>query len=252
MAQNTSWQNVHRWYAESVGNRGQYYHEHVVLPGALKLLALNEHSKLLDVGCGQGVLSRQIPKETFYVGIDAAQGLVDEARRLDRRPNHRFFVTDATQPYPFEENDFTHAAILLALQNMQKGDVCIQNTASHLRHNGKLLLVLNHPCFRIPRQSGWGIDATKKLQYRRVDRYLSPIMIPITMNPGQKEKSPVTWSFHFPLHTYFTWLNSAGMAVTAIEEWASDKESDGKAAKMENRSRAEFPLFLAILAQKLR
>jgi len=37
--------------------------------------------------------------------------------------------------------------------------------------------------------------------------------------------------------------------IEKIEEWASDKDSVGKAAKMENRARAEIPLFMAIQAK---
>jgi hypothetical protein len=45
-------------------------------------------------------------------------------------------------------------------------------------------------------------------------------------------------------------LKDAGFAIDVIEEWTSDKESEGRAARMENRSRSEFPLFLAIKAFK--
>jgi hypothetical protein len=45
-------------------------------------------------------------------------------------------------------------------------------------------------------------------------------------------------------------LRNAGFVITRIEEWTSDKESEGKAAKQENRARAEFPLFMAIQALK--
>jgi hypothetical protein len=41
------------------------------------------------------------------------------------------------------------------------------------------------------------------------------------------------------------------MAVELIEEWYSDKTSEGSQAKRENRARTEFPLFLAISSFKL-
>ena len=45
-------------------------------------------------------------------------------------------------------------------------------------------------------------------------------------------------------------LQQAGFVIQLIEEWGSDKSSVGSAARMENRSRQEFPLFLALKAIK--
>jgi len=41
------------------------------------------------------------------------------------------------------------------------------------------------------------------------------------------------------------------MLVNDLEEWTSNKLSVGKAAKSENRARAEFPLFLALRSVKI-
>jgi uncharacterized protein involved in response to NO len=76
---------------------------------------------------------------------------------------------------------------------------------------------------------------------------MSPLKIPVDMHPGQRG-GPLTWSFHQPLEYYTKLLAAHGFVITALEEWTSDKESTGKARHMENRSRSEFPLFLAIRA----
>jgi hypothetical protein len=49
-----------------------------------------------------------------------------------------------------------------------------------------MVLLLTHPCFRVPRQSGWGWDEQRKLQYRRVDRYLTPSVSRCMPTLGQK------------------------------------------------------------------
>jgi SAM-dependent methyltransferase len=257
---NTSWHKVGKWYNEKVGYYGSYYHEHVVLPGVIRLLKLNPNSSLLDLGCGQGVLARQISKSVKYLGIDAAASLITFAKKVDHNPNHQFIVGDVTQPLPATDK-FTHAAIILALQNIESPALAIANAASHLVSGGKLIIVLNHPAFRIPRQSSWGIDENSKLQYRRENIYMSPLKIPVSMHPGQGNGPPrlpapdrrdggqVTWSFHQPLSAYTKILADNHFVIEIFEEWTSDKESVGKAGKMENRSRAEFPLFLAILAR---
>lgn len=248
----TSWQSVGRQYDKSVGDAGHYYHQNVVLPGAVRLLRLNETkgASVLELGCGQGVLARRLPPNTVYLGVDNASTLIDSAKRQDRDPAHRYVTADATKPIPADKKDFTHGAIILALQNMNPGEAAINNLGKHLRPGGRAVIVLNHPCFRIPRQSGWGVDEANKQQFRKVNRYLSPMNIPIQANPSQGARSAMTMSFHHPLADYFRWLSAAGFAVDALEEWASDKTSEGKAARMENLARAEIPLFLSLSAVK--
>lgn len=246
----TSWQPVSDWYKSSVGDQGHYYHQHVVLPETLRLLNLQADSSLLDLGCGQGVLARSIPETVYYQGLDAAKSLITYAKERAKNELHHFTVADVTRvTIPIQKKDFTHATIILALQNMNNDLGALKNAAAHLQVGGKLAIVLNHPCFRIPRQSSWGVDEAKKTQYRRVDRYFSPLEIPIAAHPGQPN-SATTLSFHRPLQHYFQILNTSGFAVTNLEEWTSDKQSIGKAAKMENRGRREFPLFLTLVAIK--
>ncbi|QQG41708.1 MAG: class I SAM-dependent methyltransferase [Candidatus Woesebacteria bacterium] len=266
--QNTSWQKVAPWYNRITDQgRGHYYHQHVVIPGVLRLLDLNsknlnQESKVLDLACGNGVLAKSLPKSVKYTGIDIAEDLVKTAKNEDKNYNHRYLVGDVTKPEGLAprslgEVGFTHATIILALQNISDPKSVIENAARHLipspakplAEAGKLLIVLNHPAFRIPRQSSWGIDEARKIQYRRVDKYMSPMEIPINMNPSDKN-SQVTMSYHFPLSDYSKMLKDAGFVINLIEEWTSDKESEGRARRMENRSRDEIPLFMTILATK--
>ncbi|MCX6816858.1 MAG: class I SAM-dependent methyltransferase [Candidatus Beckwithbacteria bacterium] len=244
----TSWQKDSRWYSELTAGSGHYYHEHIVLGGVLKLLNLNSKSKILDLACGAGVLARRLAPAISYTGIDLSPNLIESAKRSDKNTHHQYLVADVSKPLSVAQ-DFTHATLILSLQNIKTPACVITNAGKHLIKNGTLVIVLNHPCFRIPRQSSWGIDEANKLQYRRINRYLSPLEIPIQMHPGQRHSS-VTWSFHQPLSVYSQMLASAGFVIQLIEEWTSDKSSEGGAAKMENRSRSEFPLFLTIKAIK--
>lgn len=238
-----------KWYDRIVGESGHYYHQSVIFPNLIRLLDLNSASKVLDLGCGQGILARQIPKEISYTGIDFSKPLIQTAKEY-KNPNAYFLVADICKPLPLEKRDFTHATILLALQNVAHPEKALQAASHHLIKGGSLFLVLNHPCFRIPRQSHWGIDEQKKIQYRRIDRYLSPLKIPVLTNPGKGQKSEQTFSFHHSLSDISKFLHNSGFCISLIEEWTSDKKSTGKTAVMENRARLEFPLFLAIKAKK--
>ncbi|MCI5053153.1 MAG: class I SAM-dependent methyltransferase [Simkaniaceae bacterium] len=235
----TSFEEVCNWYDKIVSGKGHYYHKEVVFPNLLKMLDLKAGDALLDLGCGQGVFSRVIPKKVDYCGVDLSKGLISEAKK--RSPNAKFHVKDATKPFDLKSH-FSHAVCILAAQNMNHFEGLVDNASNHLKVGGKFYLVLNHPCFRIPRQTHWGVDETKKMQYRRIESYMSEMEIPIQLNPG------TTLSYHSPLSSYFTVLAQRGFATLRVEEWCSNKRSSGKMAKMENRARREIPLFLTIEA----
>jgi SAM-dependent methyltransferase len=227
---NTSWHKVGKW-------DNQYFENHIIGPGVVRLLALKPGDALLDLACGTGWLAKKIPHGVSYAGLDLVKG------------------QDITKPLTVA-NNFSHAAIILALQNIEHPALAIQNAAEHLVAGGKLIIVLNHPAFRIPRQSSWGIDEGSKLQYRRENIYMSALKIPITMHPACPPSlrsgvsgRGITWSFHYPLSAYTKMLSDNHFVIETLEEWTSDRESVGKAGRMENRSRAEFPLFLAIAAK---
>ncbi len=246
----TSWENSSNWYNQIVGEEGQYYHQKVVIPKIIGLLELKENESLLDLGCGQGILGRAISEKSDYVGIDVSPSLVEFAKKMDRSDKHAYKVADATKKLPIDKDDFDKAAIVLALQNMADSLGAIQNAGSRLRDGGKLVIVLNHPYFRIPKQSGWLTDQVKRIQYRWVMKYMSELKVPIVTNPG-KDDSEETWTFHKPLSKYTEEIQKSGMMIEKIEEWVSDKKSTGTMAEAENTARREIPMFMAIVCRKI-
>jgi ubiquinone/menaquinone biosynthesis C-methylase UbiE len=248
--ENSSWQKVSKWYNQSVGDEGHYYHQHIIMPNLKRILNLKDNESLLDLACGQGVLERNMSKGIEYIGVDLASNLIREAIDKKTNPKHKFLLADVSKDLPINKTDFDAGAIVLALQNIKKPFGVIRNFAKHLKIDGKLVIVLNHPIFRIPRHSSWGEDITNnKIQYRRIDDYMTPLEIPIIANPGKRE-SENTWSYHYPLSAYSEMLFDNGFVIEKIEEWISDKKSTGSNAKVEDKARKEFPLFMAIIARK--
>jgi len=248
---NSSWENVNKWYQTLVGEKGHYYHQRVIFPKLKKLLELDSKKPkaILDLACGEGVFSRILPKTATYVGCDLSPSLIRQAKKLSKNPAHQFFVADVTKPLRLPDETFDSVVFILALQDIKQADRAIQNASKALKKGGTLAIVINHPCFRIPRQTSWEIDEGQNLQYRRINHYLTPLEIPIQTRPSKGEKSPQVFSYHRPLSLYFQWLAKYGFCTLGVEEWISDKKSTGKKAKMENRARQEFPLFMAILAR---
>ncbi|SKB01500.1 Methyltransferase domain-containing protein [Prosthecobacter debontii] len=245
----TSWEKSADWYDRILGERGSELYQAVVIPQALDLLQPQRGEFILDLGCGQGVFSRAMAdKGAKVTGVDAAPTLIAKARTYQSRTPIRYYDRDAAELGGLGE--FDAASAILCLQNMEHLDKVIAATAAVLKPGGRMLWVLNHPAFRIPRQTSWGHEEERKIQYRRVDAYSSTLGIPITMHPG-KADSESTVSFHRSLETLTATGFAAGLSMVGLKEWYSHKESQpGPRARAENRARKEFPLFLAMLWRK--
>lgn len=247
MKQDTSWNKIGKWYTNIVGEKGHYYHRQVIIPNVKRLMNLKKGDTIIDLACGQGILSRYIPDDIDYLGIDSARYLIEEARKSDNNPKHHYGIADISQEMPFKE-DYNWVTIILALQNVKSPFKVIRNAAKLLKKNGRLLIVLNHPAFRIPKHSSWTVEPT--IQQRKIDSYMSPMQIPIDSSPYDKRDNKISWSFHYPISAFSEMLYDNGFLIEKLEEWVSDKKSTGAKAQVEDKARREFPLFLAILAVK--
>ena len=250
-ASTTDWGDVADWYDKLVGESGSEYHREVVLPGVLRLLALKQGERVLDVACGQGVLCRILRERGAEVtGVDAAAELVRAAR--ERGPvDIAYHVADARELGFLPEGTFDAASCVLAIQNIHPIQGVFTGAARALRPGGRLVIVMMHPAFRGAKETSWGWDDKQNVQYRRVDRYLLPRKTPITTHPG-KDPGLYTWTFHKPIEAYVKALRNAGLLIDAIEEWPSHKTStSGPRAAAENAARKEIPMFMTIRSLKI-
>ncbi len=245
----TSWGGVSDWYDELLETDPDSYQEKVIAPNLMRLLGPKAGMHVLDIACGQGFFSRKFAAAGARVtGADISKELIERARQ--RSPEIEFHAAPAHR-LAFAKNGAFHAAtIVLAIQNIEDMHAAFAEAYRALAPDGRLLLVLNHPAFRIPKRSSWGFDQTEQSQYRRVDGYLSPSVSKIDMHPGAN-KHEQTVSYHRSLQDFFKALHKTGFAVTRLEEWISHKKSQaGPRQKAEDAARKEIPLFMAIEASK--
>ena len=256
----TDWGGVADWYDQLVGEAGSEYHREVVLPGVLRLLAPQPGERMIDVAGGQGELARLLAGKGVEVTcVDAARELIAAARERQATaiptasapPPIQYLVGDARDLSFLRAGDFDGAACVLAIQNIHPIQPVCDTVARLLRPWGRFVIVMMHPAFRGPKETAWGWDADKQVQYRRVDRYLLPRKTPIVAHPG-KDPGTYTWTFHKPLEAYARALRNAGLLIDAIEEWPSHKTSEpGPRAAAENRARQEIPMFMAVRALRV-
>lgn len=247
----TGWDPVAAWYDKLVGEAGSDYHQNVILPATLKLLAPQKGEAVIDVCCGQGVLVKPLLGAEIgkFTGVDASPRLIAAAKtRHGGEARVRFITADACVPGAWADGTHDAATCLMAVHDVPDPAGMFRNVAKALKPGGRVVIVMMHPCFRIPRQSHWGWDADQKIQYRRLDRYGSAHEIEITTHPG-REASQQTIFHHRPLADLLNAIGVGGLAVTGSEELYSHRRSQaGPFSKAEHRAAQEFPMFLALKA----
>lgn len=252
----TSWGGVAEWYDELVEGSPDSFQAKVILPNLLRIVDPKPGMTVVDVACGQGYFSRAFAeKGADVVGTDISKELIEAAKKHPVVGEIAFDVA-ASDKLEFISYDVADVVtIILALQNIEKLSETIVEAARILKTDGRLVFVLNHPSFRIPKRSSWEWEkkAAGEVQYRRLDAYMSDIGSEIDMTPGEKDmqKKKITLSFHRPLQTYFKALSKSGFAVTRLEEWISHRTSKpGPRSSEEDRMRKEIPMFVCIEARK--
>jgi SAM-dependent methyltransferase len=249
----TSWDPLAQWYNGWVGEEGSEHHREVAIPALLSLLDPQPDEEILDLGAGQGVLAPYIAAAgARYTGVDASPRLLQIARRRDIE-GVRFVHGDAARLSrlpELREAGFDAVVFLLSIQDMDPLEDVLASAAWALKPGGRLCMLLTHPAFRVPRQSGWGWDDSRKLHYRRVDRYLTSLAVPMKSAPGNKRF--VTRSFHRPLERYINGLGGAGMLVERMMEVPAHRvHSPPERKGAVDRARREIPLFLGLRARKV-
>jgi ubiquinone/menaquinone biosynthesis C-methylase UbiE len=254
-APSSGWDAVADWYDRLVGESGHDYHRHVIVPCALRMLAMQPGESLADVCCGQGVLIRPMLASgvSRYLGVDASEKLIASARQRHGGDSPvRLMAADASVEGAWADGSYDASVCLMAVHDVADLDGLFLNMARSLKQGGRAVIVMMHPCFRIPKRTHWGFDNEQKIQYRRMDRYATSEEIPVMTHPS-RPKDGTTVFHHRPLAPLITALGAAGLAVQACEEPVSHRRSQGGGpfSRAEHKAAEEFPLFLALKAVRI-
>lgn len=247
----TSWGNVASWYDEYLSDEDSYQQQ-VILPNILRIVDPQKGQRILDLACGQGFFSAHLAASGAQImGVDISAELIATAKKKIRVPNVVFEVSSAHKLGFLKDKSFDTVISVLATQNIKELDETFAECQRVLKPGGRLVLVLNHPAFRVPQASDWQYDEKEKRQGRVIYKYLSEAQVKIDMHPGSHKKV-FTYSFHRPLQVFVKWLTKRGFAITKLEEWTSHKKSQkGPRAQAEDASRKEIPLFMCLEATQI-
>lgn len=117
-----------------------------ILPRLFELLGDVVGRRVLDAGCGDGVLARFLAARGAKVtGIDISPRLIETARRLDLADQITYQVADLTRPWPGRAGSFDAVASCLVLNDLEDYRGFAATLGAVLKPGGRLVLAFNNP-----------------------------------------------------------------------------------------------------------
>jgi SAM-dependent methyltransferase len=195
----------------------------------------------LDLGCGEGRLSRDLNALGHrMVAVDASPTMVAAAREADPELDVR--VADAAE-LPFEDAAFDLVVAFMSLQDVDDLEGAIREAARVLEREGSLCLAVVHPFNSAGRFAGGDPDSAFVVE----GSYLERSFYADNLARGGLEITFV--SAHRPIQAYTDALADAGLLVERLRE---TDVPDHALRRPHSRRWQRLPLFLHVRALKPR
>jgi 2-polyprenyl-3-methyl-5-hydroxy-6-metoxy-1,4-benzoquinol methylase len=226
------WDSLH-------GDSGNKFHRALVLPAVEKLLALQTGERVLDVACGNGVMSRRLAELGAKVtATDFSPKLIERARRRGQSAGEPidYRVVDAVDEnalIALGEGQFDAIVCTMALMDMPVIDPLFRSARRLLTPDGRFVFATAHPAFNssnpifvaeLEDRDGEEIIAHSL----KIKAYLD---IPPVKAVGASNEPAPHFYYHRPLHELLGSAFAAGFVLDALEEPAFSPE-DGDPTRL--------------------
>lgn len=250
------WDSKAAFWDERMGE-GNLFQQVLVGPTSERLLELRADELVLDVACGNGVMSRRLARSgARVVATDFSATFLERARA--RAPEYagriEYVLADATdraQLLALGEARFDAAVCNMALQDMTTIEPLLLALAQLLKPAGRFVFSIPHPAFSIPAGSTLTLEEADRdgelveIRAVKIDAYLH---VPAAKGVGMPGESAAHYYFHRPLGELLGACFAAGFVLDALEEPAFGPEHQSKRAL----SWANFRNIPPVLVARLR
>ncbi len=205
------WDQNSSWWSGQYTTRYDADYEDVILPFVRD--ALSGFRKIIDIGGGEGRLSRHLIEQNGSEVICTDFSLPQLRASEAQNPSPDLVQAEVAR-LPFGDAVFDAAVACLVLEHVLEFIEAIEEISRVIRSNGRLVLVLNHPAMQTP-ESGLVFDhiAEPPTRYWRVSEYLLE-----TSHFEEVEKGVFLPFEHRPISKYINTLIESGFTIERLYE----------------------------------
>lgn len=150
-----AWNVNAKFWDERMGEGNDFVNV-LQMPAIARLLPIKAGERVLDIGCGNGLMSRRLAAQgAEVVAFDFAAEMIAHARERTREYKDRitYLVLDATDEsalLKLGEGSFDAALSNMALFDMAEIKPLFRALARLLKPDGRFVFTMMHPCFNNP------------------------------------------------------------------------------------------------------
>ena len=193
--------------------------------------------KTLDLGCGEGRLSRDLKRRGHdVVGVDASPAMLSAAQEAD--PHIVTHLADAAD-LPFDDCSFDCVVAFMSLQDVDDLTGAIREAARVLEPGGRFCMAIVHPVNSAGEFAGDAGDSPFVIS----GSYLAESFYEDNLVRDGLEITFV--SAHRPLQTYTDAISGAGLLIERLREPAVPESA---ITRPRSRRWQRLPLFLHLRA----
>ncbi|MGH9094829.1 MAG: class I SAM-dependent methyltransferase, partial [Acidimicrobiales bacterium] len=164
------WEVNAGWWADRFTDGADAEYTEQILP--LAAAQLTGARRVLDVGCGEGQISRLaagLPGVERVLGVDPTWAQLGLAAT---RGGGVLVARAGAESLPFPSSSFDAVVACLVFEHIDGVDRALAEVGRVLAPGGRVVFMLNHPLLQTP-GSGWIDDTILEEQYWRIGPYLT-------------------------------------------------------------------------------
>lgn len=238
-----AWETNAPFWVQIIRERRDKYRTELTDPAMFAAIGPPEGLAILDAGCGEGYLARQLAARGATVtGIDSSRNQIEAARDASDGLAATFDV-GSVEALPYADSAFDLVVCNHVINDLKDPSVAIQEFGRVTRSGGRLINLMLHPCFY-----NRHAERAELSNGLLTSHYFSTRSIEQAFEVDGLTSPAASTSWFRPLEFYTGQLIKADFVITRLEEphpSAGQMAADGFWQRGFTR-----PLFMLITADK--